>query len=207
MREIDCERADEIDLSALYLAGRLNEDDAQAFESHYLACDRCAAALRAAGEIRAAMGKPVLARAPVVEAAGRSGGGWREIGTLLAAAATVAAFFFGMRQMAEREPLVRDGVLRSARADAIHLSIAAETDGNVVLAWPANPRAHSYRIEILRSDGVPVLKSETEDRRVVVAAGDLPERPENVELLARVEALDALGQVVASSEPRPLPAH
>ena len=204
MKEMDCKRTDEIDLAALYLAGRLSEGEAEAFEAHYLTCERCAAGLRQAGEIRAAMGRPVLVPAP--GQAERSGGSWREVGTLLAAAATVAAFFFGMRQVAEREPLVRDGVLRSASADAVELSITPETGGAVVLAWPAHPRAHSYRIEIVRSDGVPVLKSETEDRRVVLAVGDLPERPDNVPLLARVEALDALGQVIAASEPRPLPA-
>jgi hypothetical protein len=204
---MDCRRADEIDLAALYLAGRLSEDEAERFESHYLACERCAAALRTAAEIRASMGRPVLAPAAAPgKVAGGSGGSWREIGTLLAAAATVAAFFFGMRQMAEREPLVRDGVLRSASAEAVDLSIAAESDGTVVLSWPAHPRAHAYRVEIVRSDGVPVLKSETEDRRVVVAVGDLPEVPQGVQRLARVEALDALGQVVAASEPRPLPA-
>jgi Putative zinc-finger len=203
MREIDCRRADGIDLAALYLAGRLPEDDAEAFEAHYLGCERCASALREAGEIRAALGQSVLAPESVPS---RSVGGWRDIGTLLAAAATVAAFFFGMRQVAEREPVVHDGVLRSASAESVNLSIASGPDGTVVLAWPAHARAHSYRFEIVRSDGVPVLKSETGDRRVVLAVSDLPPRPESVTLLARVEALDALGQVVAASAPRPLPA-
>jgi hypothetical protein len=203
MREIDCERADRIDLAALYLAGRLPQDEAEAFEAHYLGCVRCASALREAGEIRAALGRPVLATAAV---ASHSGSGWRDLGTFLAAAATVAAFFFGMRQIAEREPAVQDEVLRSASADAVDLSVTSGRDGTVVLAWPAHPRAHAYRIEIVRSDGIPVLKSETEDRRVVLAVDDLPPRPVGVTLLARVEALDALGQVVAASEPRPLPA-
>ena len=202
MREMDCTQTDEIDLAALYLAGRLPSDEAEAFEAHYLGCERCSSALREAGAIRAAFDKPVLAPA---SPSPRATSGWRDVGTLLAAAATVATFFFGMRQAAEREPIVSDGVLRSATTESMDLAIGKQADGGVALIWPAQPRAHSYRIEIVRSDGVSVLRSETEERHVSLAVADLPPVPEGVTLLAKVEALDAVGQVVAASESRPIP--
>ena len=60
MREMNCTRAGETDLVALYLAGKLSESEAEGFEAHYLGCETCASTLRLAGEIRAALGKPVL---------------------------------------------------------------------------------------------------------------------------------------------------
>jgi DNA-directed RNA polymerase specialized sigma24 family protein len=203
MREIDCTRADEDGLVALYLAGNLTESDAEAFELHYLGCDRCASALREGGEVRAALGKPVLV--PAAAAAGRAEPG-RDIWTLLAAAATVAMFFYGIRHLTERQDLVQDAaVLRSESAETLRLSVSAGPDGQVVLEWPSHPEADRYRIEIVRSDGLPVLESETADRRILLAIGDLPPRPAGVTLLARVEALNALRQVVAKSERQPLP--
>ena len=44
MREMDCTRVDDSDRVALYLSGKLSEADAEAFELHYLGCDRCASA-------------------------------------------------------------------------------------------------------------------------------------------------------------------
>ena len=38
-----------------------------------------------------------------------------------------------------------------------------------MLAWTAHPDAQAYRLEIVRSDGVPVLETETADRQMVVA--------------------------------------
>ena len=203
MREMDCTRADDGDLIPLYLSGKLPEGEAEAFELHYLGCDRCASALREGGEVRAALGQPVLVTAP--SAASRPAGG-RDVWTLLAAAAAVAMLFYGVRQLTARQEMIRDtGVLRSEAADSLRLSVGAAADGQVVLEWPSHPEADRYRIEIVRSDGLPVLESETADRRILVAIADLPPRPDGVSLLARVEALDAMKQVVAKSEREPIP--
>ncbi len=201
MREKDCTRTDGVELAPLYLAGKLTESEAERFEAHYLGCESCAAALREAGEIRAALGRPVLVPRSEV-----SRGSYRDAATLLAAAATVAMFFFGLRQLAERQAPVSDSVVyRSASADGVALTITSGSSGQSVLAWTAHPDAQTYRLEIVRSDGVPVLETETADRQVVVAIDDLPPRPEGVQLLARVDALDALHQVVARSERTLLP--
>ena len=203
MKERDCTRAVETDLVALYLAGKLPESEAEGFEAHYLGCATCASALRVAGEIRAALGEPVLVPAAPTPRVSASG---RDTWTLLAAAATVAMLFFGIQHLAERQEMVQDsGVLRSASSDSVQLTITAGPTGQVILTWPPHPDAHSYRIKIVRSDGVPVLESETADSRVALAIGDLPPRPPGVQLLARIEALDALRQVAARSRPEPLP--
>ena len=203
MRETDCTRVDERNLVALYLSGKLSEADAEAFELHYLGCDSCAAALREGGEIRAALGRPVLvANAPT---AGRPAAG-RDVWTLLAAAAAVAALFYGVRQLTERQEMVRDSVvLRSETSESLRLNVGAGPNGQVVLEWASHPDADRYRIEIVRSDGLPVLETETTDRNVLLAIADLPPRPAGVSLLAKVEALNALRQVVAKSEREPLP--
>lgn len=202
MREIDCTRADETDLVALYLAGKLPENEAEAFETHYLGCERCAAALREGGEIRAALGKPVLVSAPAsAEAPGRGQNVW----TFLAAAAAVAAFFYGLGHVAQRPQLVTDSAaFRSGSVDSLALTVTAGPAG-VVLEWPAHPEAQRYRIEVVRSDGLPVLESETGDRRVELAVVDLPPRPEGVHLIATIEALDDTRQVVAKSRRETLP--
>jgi hypothetical protein len=203
MRELDCTRVDEADLVALYLSGKLPEGDAEAFELHYLGCDRCASALREGGEVRAALGKPVLVPAAIPAVRPAPG---RDLWTLLAAAAAVAMFFYGIRHLTERQEMVRDSdVFRSENADSVRLSVSPGPAGQVVLEWPSHPDAENYRIEIVRSDGLPVLRSETADRRILLAIGDLPPRPAGVGLLARVEALNALRQVVARSEREPLP--
>ena len=201
MSEKDCTRADGVELAPLYLAGKLTESEAERFEAHYLGCASCAAALREAGEIRAALGKPVLV--PRVEV---SRGSYREVATLLAAAATVAMLFFGLRQLAERQATVSDSVVyRSASTDRVALTITKESSGRLVLAWTSHPDAQTYRLEIVRSDGVPVLETETPGREMVVAIDDLPPRPADVQLLARIEALDGLHEVVARSERTLLP--
>jgi Putative zinc-finger len=200
MSEKDCTR-DGVELAPLYLAGKLTESEAERFEAHYLGCASCAAALREAGEIRAALGRPVLV--PRVEVSRAS---YREVATLLAAAATVAMLFFGLRQLAERQAAVSDSVVyRSASADRVALTVTNESSGQLVLAWTSHPDAQSYRLEIVRSDGVPVLETETPGREMVVAIDDLPPRPADVQLLARIEALNGLHEVVARSERTLLP--
>jgi hypothetical protein len=203
MKELNCSRADEADLVALYLAGKLPDDEAEAFEAHYLGCERCGAALREAGEIRAALGKPVLV--PAAAHPGRSSS-THDVWTMLAAAAAVAAFFFGLGHLAQRQDVVTDaGVLRSGSTASLPLTITAGADGQVVLEWPAHADAQSYRIEVTRSDGLPVLESETTDHRVALAVSDLPPRPAGVHLVATIEALDGVRQVVAKSERQALP--
>ena len=203
MREMDCDSVEQSDRVAQYLAGRLPASEAEAFEKHYLGCERCASALREAGEIRAALGKSVLVPSSGSAPSASARPDW---GTLVAAAATVAIFVFGIRHLAEQPPTVTDSaVLRSGETGSVTLTATAASAGEVLLEWSAPAGAQTYRIEIVRSDGLPIVQSDTARQGVILDLADLPPLPEGVSILARVEALDSLGQVVARSDRVPLP--
>jgi len=202
VREIDCGYVEDHDLAALYLAGKLAEGDAEVFEAHQFACDRCSAELAQVSEIRAALGKPVLVPD---QPARRTSSVRRDAWTLLAAAAAVAIVALGIRQLVGRPAVVpKHEVLRGQKEALLDLSLKAGPGGHVVLEWPPDPDARSYRVKILRSDGHPVLTSETSDTRMELNVGALPPRPPGVSFLATIEALDAMNGVVAKSGLKPL---
>lgn len=65
--EIDCARIEAGDLEARYLSDRLTDEEAEAFEAHYFACDKCWTSLQRAIEMRAALTNavgPAAATAP-----------------------------------------------------------------------------------------------------------------------------------------------
>ena len=205
MKAFDCASVDEQDLVALYLAGKLAGPAAEAFEGHFLGCDRCAAELDQAGALRSAFGKPALG--PGVVSNPRAGLR-RELWTLLAAAAAVAMIGLGLHQLTIAPPvIVESPVFRSESADSLELRQAPGADGQVLLEWAPHPDALTYRVSVIRADGVPVLKTETPDSRIALNVGALPPLPAGVSFLAKVEAIDAMGRVVGSSLPESLPVH
>lgn len=52
---LDCAAVDEGEFELRYVTGALSEDEADAFEAHYMGCDRCWSSLQRAIEIRAAL--------------------------------------------------------------------------------------------------------------------------------------------------------
>jgi hypothetical protein len=202
MKDIDCRHADEHDLASRYLLGKLPEAQAEAFERHYFSCERCWGELDAAAEFRQTLGRPLVEGSESV-----AGGATRDYWSPLAAAAVVAVLAVGLGHLAERPEISPDRpVFRAQSADALDLKLEPGPAGRTMLAWRPHPNAESYRIEVLRSDGIPVLRSETSDVRLSLDVGSLPPLPPGVKLLAGVEALDILGQVVASSGWKTLPA-
>jgi anti-sigma factor RsiW len=188
---IDCKYVEESDLAASYLAGRLSQSEAEAFERHYLACERCRSELQTLSELRAALGRPAVL--PVKLAPVRFPT-WR----LLATAAVVAATGLGLWQLTHRSPeaSVRP-VLRGGAADA--LAVTAETlpDGRIKVSWPPNQSAQVYVVHIIRSDGVTAFTRETRETRVTLDRDVVAPRPPSVSFVAKVEALDPTGQVIA----------
>src|SRR5687768_12760419 len=63
---ISCTRVEEEDLDARYLAGTLSDEEAEAFEEHYFACDRCWSNVQLGRDIRAASDRRT-APAPALE--------------------------------------------------------------------------------------------------------------------------------------------
>ena len=62
--------------------------------------------------------------------------------------------------------------------------------GQRALAWTAHPDAQAYRLGSCAPTAYRCSSPKLADRRFLVAIDDLPPRPEGVQLLARVEALD-----------------
>jgi CHAT domain-containing protein len=87
VKDLDCQYVEEHELVTSYLAGRLSEDEAEAFEKHYFGCEKCWAEVRAGNEIRAALkghaGGATVRRGPWTN--------WK----LLAIAAAVGVVVFG----------------------------------------------------------------------------------------------------------------
>jgi hypothetical protein len=204
VKEIDCTRIEERDLVTLYLARKLPESEAEAFEAHYFACERCWADLQRAAEIRAGFGKPALVHFPRPGHARRalpSARRWR----WLAAAAALALATLGVWQLAHRGAPPAEPVLRSGTTGSLPLQIEAGPGPQIELRWPSHADAQIYVAEVFTSDGVSVWKRETSETRVSLDQGTLPARRPGVSLLAKVEALDAMRQVVAKSELKSLP--
>ncbi len=199
-RAIDCPNARERDLTSLYLAGKLPEGEAEAFEAHYFECESCWQDVQRGRELRAALGKPEVA--PPTRAT-RSARDWRP----LAAAAVIALVGLGVWQLTRRtaeQPTPRP-VLRGVNSEGLMLKVEKGPEGGISLSWPAHSDAATYEIEVLASDGVSVWKTEAREPRLSIDPTVLPAPGKGISFLIKVEALDPMGQVVAKSELKPLP--
>jgi hypothetical protein len=204
VKEFDCTYVEQNDLVASYLAGRLPQVEAEAFEAHYLGCEHCWDEVRLAGEIRTALGQPAIAPVSAETRSARATRG--EAWTLLAAAAAVAVIAIGIRQLTHRQEVIpSEPVYRGESSVTLPLHALAEPAGQIQFSWPAMDDAQFYVVQIFTSDGVSVWKREMPETSFSLDPGALPPRRPGIFFLAKVEALDAMGQVVAKSELKPLP--
>jgi len=195
---MSCQDVEDKSLAPSYLAGELSTHDAEAFEQHYLGCDRCWSDVRTASELRAALGKPAVV--PAQEQARSST--W----SLLAAAAVVAFAAVGVWQITRQSPTSTPSrVLRGGAMDQLSVTAAPLPGGKLELRWSAHDEAQMYRVEVLRSDGLPAWKRATRQTRMILDSKSLPPIPPGMSLLTRVDVLDAMGQVVARSAMTQLP--
>ena len=193
----DCLNGEQRDLALLYLAGRLPEDEAKAFEAHYFACERCARDVEEGSELRAALGR---------QAVTPSGREARSTPTWLPLAAAAAIAFVGVAvwqfgRRASVEP--SQPVVRSSAAAVLEVRVEAGPGRNLDIAWPSHPDAAIYVVRVLSSDGTAVWKTELREPRLDLDPAVLP-TPSGASFLIEVEALDSMRQVVAASEPSPL---
>ena len=195
---IDCKSVEDNNLATSYLAGELEPKRAEAFEEHYLGCDHCWNEVRIASELRASLGRPA-----VVPLELRSS--W-SIWSLVAAAAVVAIAAFGTWQLARSNSLSPpEPVLRGSTVDTLTVTTARLSSGQIRISWTPHEEAQTYRVELLRSDGVPVWKRETRETSLTFDVATLPTVSAGVSFVARIEAVDPMGQTVATRETRPLP--
>lgn len=198
MKAIDCAQVDEHDVVALYLAGDLPAADAEAFEAHYFGCATCWEAVRRAGRIRAAMGKPVVETAGAPITPSQRGA---EALSLLAAAAAVMVVMLGIRQLAGRtEVTPSEPVYRDSATAVISVDSARAPNGGVRISWAPIDEAQTYVVRVIASDGTPVLKREVGETSLTLDAALFPPPRPGISFLVRVEAIDPLGRLVARSE-------
>ncbi len=189
---ITCELVDERDLDTRYLAGTLDEVEAEAFEAHYFGCDRCWALVREGQAIRAALTA--------------AGGGARRAPRLsntalwgLAAGLGVVAAGLVLRGTAfgpqPADTTERGGVARG-------ITVAAQTSGDsLTLSWSRVDRAERYRVRLFDGQGELVLERVSGDTALTVARSALPDR----RAAAEITAEDRLHLPLRRSDLFPLP--
>lgn len=197
-RVIDCPSGGERDLAVLYLAGKLPEEEALAFEKHFFGCEDCWQDVQRGSELRAALGKPAVA--PTVRAI-------RPARTLLplAAAAVIAFAAFGVWQLTRRTSVEPTTPVLRGVSEVFNLEVESGRQGGIDVSWPPHPNAATYEIEVSASNGASVWRTEIREPRVNIGPAVLPAPSTGEAYWIQVEALDAMGQVVAMSAPTGLP--
>jgi hypothetical protein len=191
---LTCEQVDEQDLEAAYLAGRLAEPAAEAFEAHLFACDRCWDLVQTA---RAVAGASSHRRAAV----GRRR--WR-LGVLapLAAAAGIATVLLVRWPLAGGTGGPDSGALRGG-GDALPVT-AAVRGRQMTAAWPRVAGAEVYQLRLYAPDGGVLLQSETLDTLTVLVLDSSPLVGQVGTVYWQVQALDPLRQPLARSALTPV---
>ena len=191
-----CPYTEESSPAASYLAGELTTRAADAFEQHYFSCETCWGDVRTMSELRSALGRPTV----VLPRREPSHSTW----SLLAAAAVLAFAAVGLWQLAHKPAAEQVPVLRGSTIDALVLRAGLLANDRIELSWSSHEEAQTYRVQVLRSDGVPVWIRNT-SRTSIQLDPPLTANPSGSRLSATVEAIDAMGQVVAKSSPVSLP--
>jgi hypothetical protein len=191
-RPMTCALVDQNELDTRYLAGRLSEAEATAFEEHYFACDRCWGLVKGGAGVRAGLGR--AGTAPTV----RSRSWWRP----LAIAAGIGVVAFGTwRVVAPRNAALSD----ATRGVGDSLAVQSELSAGLWRArWPAVPEASSYRVRIFAGGGRLLLTREITGTSLDLPADSLSAAAGGTPLYLDVQGFDLLRRPVARSPLVPL---
>ena len=169
-QKLNCDEITDRALIEGYVAGRLDQAETEAFESHYLTCARCQKELRLALAIREAL--------PEVREAGLHVPAKPEVSVIprrlrartaaaLAAAAVVAGLLLVRPSKLNEEsaPVHRD------EATGVEVAPSLRAPGGVVAAvetfqWSQVPAADLYRITAYDAEGTVVWEAETRDTSI-----------------------------------------
>lgn len=182
------------DLVPLYLAGKLTESEAEAFEAHYLGCPKCREDVRAGAALRELYGRPAVAAAGVPRPPRRT---WLP----LAAAAAIAFVAVGVWQWSRRAEDSGSATVRGTNAPSLVVKIANTPERDTAVSWTPLPDATTYQVQVFGSDGARVSTTDVNEPQLSFRAGVLPTPVPGQFLAVEVRALDALGRVAATSEP------
>ncbi len=193
INEIACEVVDESDLDTRYLAGRLTQEQAEAFEAHFFGCERCWGLVQQGLAVRSALGASAALEIEHPERVPKNGrAAWWGLAAAAGIAAAVGIWRLGPPQ---REPA--EGVFRG-NTDSFTIAATANPAA-LGAAWKRQPGADAYRIRLYRSDGTLVLEREGADTSIAVPVDSIP-ATRGAELFWQVQALDRLRSPVAASE-------
>jgi putative zinc finger protein len=207
--DITCEQVDRDDLDQRYLRGTLDEADAEAFEQHYFACDRCWALIQGGltlGAARAEGDQPRDKQPPIepprtVPAAlpsrGQGGRGARRWWQYAAAAVVLVTGSLVWYQR-ERGPLRQPAdAVRGGRV-SLRAEVRVGSDSLVVSSTPA-PGAADYRLRVFSRDGTLLVDRESGGPSISVPRAALPHPTTPETLYVEVLARDGLRHPIAQS--------
>ncbi|MGH7508914.1 MAG: hypothetical protein ACREMZ_05545 [Gemmatimonadales bacterium] len=182
---VTCELVEQRDLDTRYLTGRLSQEDAEAFEAHYFACERCWGLVQQGLEVQAAV-------TPSPKAPYRRWWG-------LAAAAGIAAVALGLWGIASRPQGSRpEDVFRGGGTPFLVAAAAGPTA--LAASWPRLPEADVYRVRLYAADGMMALERETSDTVISVPLDSIARLTRDTAMFWQVHALDRLRISVARSD-------
>lgn len=187
-----CELVDQNELDRRYLEGRLTEAEANAFEEHYLGCDRCWELVRGGAGVRAALhgGGATLASRPR--------GWWRP----LAIAAGLGIVTFGAWQaVTSRDAAMPDAIRGAGDSLAVQSGFAA---GAWRTAWPANSAVARYRVRLFAADGRLLFTREVTDTSLDISVTSLSATDRRAPVYLEVEGFDLMRRPVTRSPLLPL---
>lgn len=192
-----CEYSGRDDMGTRYVAGRLSQQEAEAFEAHWFACDACWRRVQRALELKAAFAGDAGAQAPSAEVAAARSPDARNWWPM-AASVAAAALLLGTWQMTSDND-VPNGVAMRGPGDSLQVSTRAES-GKLAASWPPVPEADVYRVRVFSGNGTLLLERETRGNELEIRGASLAKLDPGQAVYWSVDALDELRRSVARSE-------
>ncbi len=187
-----CELVDQTELERRYLEGRLSDTEANAFEEHYLGCDRCWALVKSGTGVRAAL------HAGGAIQAGRPRRWW----TPLAIAAGLGLVTLGTwRAVTPRNAALPDAIRGLGDSLAVQGGFSA---GAWHAVWPADSMIAGYRVRLFAADGRLLFTREVTDTSVDISATSLSTADRRAPVYLDVEGFDLMRRPVRRSPLVPL---
>jgi anti-sigma factor RsiW len=179
-----CVRVEDEDLDTRYLAGRLSEPEATAFEEHYFGCERCWALVQQGLALQGAMAGTAPSS---VRHARRSWWGLAAAGAL---AAGIGLWLVVARPIEPPADSIR------GRAS---ITVRAATDGRAASAvWAPVAGADIYHVRLFAADGALLYQRRLADTAIAIPLDSTPSATGGA--FWDVEALDRMRDPVGRSE-------
>ena len=202
---LDCARVEEGEVELRYLNGTLADDEAEAFEAHYMGCEQCWASLERALELRAAIASVDLG---VTAARGRRAVAgrstlpprvWTRRWWPVAAAASiliVLAVGVQMRRTAGNRDRAGDAVRGGTTTLRVRSVSGVDT---LVATWASVHGADRYHVRLFTGDGTLVIQQDVADTTVSIPLEALSRASPHEALYWSIEALDVERRPLARS--------